>query len=1398
MFRFGMYQKTLPPEHPLSRAWAGIKEHWHSYGWWTLLVFALVTALSTGAFLWLGLPLSACWGFGIFFGFQVWGAFWFVIWSHLFARGRMAEMRWQGSRFFWRGLFKAALGGGLVWAFLIWRPNLFQSLFWNTSLLIGASAIGISGAFSLLTSLILRIQVYGNVNVDFAENAISSVDTWRQIALLFPFLFFANFVILMHVWHQRYVTPELRQQVNQRHLQLRALRLKSLFDRNNKPLGLYERTESDWHEEYNDPALLQWPISQAIALSEGEVQQPTWWWRYLPDGQQLLSEPFSLEAFLRVPYYFLKQRRKVGGSTPALQAAKNFIDFGEARHRRGILKTIQIKLFEEIPRSYVMSQHLTPREMMATYMATLWSGYSNHYGLHRMSLYYFGQSKPSALTWNQAVVLAASLPNPGHLNPWFLSSCRQHKCSTRGRKRAWKTWNKRIDALKEKLRAQGIKVPDDLPKFVNKMNKLRVLSKKNLIQDSHIRRWVRQERKEYKEWPKASVAQLSFDYALTHTLQKPAPPPPKAKRYRSKVSLPQKHPILATKGAKASSRPAFTAVAPQPQAPTWLPANFVGLMMPSLETYRKELPTLQLAFTLVDARDGMILSQYGGDQQVDMASAGKPVVGSTFKVLTLLTAGRFWPDALPLLNAGEGKTYKQRKTKRFFYHQPPKGRGHAIQNSHSMAKYLTKRAALRVSANIGFVFFSLRWSWFTPSSMDQEILRIGLSQMYQEKYKTTPEKVAKIVEKRIKDPTLLLIDLRDLFGYRPYFRELRQGSLFEAAKAQAILSLLKRRAIAPKRLTRFLDSDSLQGFSRRLQGEYYQHRATLQKAWGPGVSLPLLMWNKDFRMELGLRYIIHIAKQVTGLDPQKRHLAPVMTMTLGTHNASNSELAAVAATVAAQQVRRPHIIQRLYRGKKVLYDAAVQRIQPKLALSFQETYQAMQSVLRAGTAARSGAMLAKKHGYRILKESGAKTGTVQNSKGVSCIGFVGHRAGSLSLSTPEYRRLRTLRLRSSYTTRLASYEKAVKREQRRLEKASTPKAKARIEKVLQGAKKRLEAYQKLLQRYDEAAQRYLRTGRIWRETEQQAERAWLSAEVHKKRASLHQRQAHIYREYAAGNERMLQLFVKWFERYHKERQDHLQKRTEEAEQAKQSFQRASQARKEALEQYEKKVQEIGFPRQQKQHFALYKSTQQQRKQWHQSLSAKCRGIRDVRGCQLRLLIAQRAPKRQLAKQLHESLRRLQRAKLALQRAKLATRRSQAQKKLAQKRLQAAQKRLEAAQKRLVEKTPRFLHYVQQRQINRERKTKWLQRAKVEEQAGIDRLKIREQSLEKQKQLLVLAKQQKDTYKRTEAQVYTTHKAWSLSSSKACYLLFTLLARWKEYDDQTSAPAATKHASLMKK
>lgn len=960
--------------------------------WWVLVlrILALFAVLFGGSWavlgLFLGLPNNVAMLFAAVLGVQGCGLGWISAGIRSRVRQNIVEARFESHRLRKRGWIALAFFTAGFAAFVVLVP---KGIWLQTFSAVGLLLLGVYGGFSVLASHLIEWES-GMLSHGFTGRWLGRLTAFVVACTGFILIMIVNFLGGIHWWYNTYITPEKRQEVSARNRYLKDIKLTTLFDRHNRYIGLYRKTESDWSDHYNDPKLLDWHVSRVISLAEGQVRPPAWWWRYLPDGEKLKCEPFSIEAFLRMPYYMIKQRRRVGGSTPALQAAKNFLDFGGSRRGKGLLTTVRTKLFAEMPRAYIMCQSFSSRDMMAIYQATLWAGKGANYGVHRMALHYFDVDDPSSLSWNQAVVVAASLPNPGRLNPWYVESCRKGACKNKRREAVYKVWKKRIQMIKARMRREGIKVPKELPAFKDGLGKLKAISYRWKNHDVHIRSWIQQriqkQAPQLKQWESGAQIRLFYDRRLlTGTQQKP---------------------------------------------------GLASIAQKSIEAFRYQLDDLQISFALIDTRNGRLTSLYGGDGSVDMALAKKPVVGSTFKVLTLMV-GDQWPDQLPLLNKGREKANRRR----FSYHPTPRHKGHWVRNSHAMPAYVLKPEALSISANIGFVFFSLRWTWMTSPLTWIKVFSKGLQQMFMKKYKATKEQAKEAVEELMRDPVKLRRKLVRDFGYKPYFANLREQATFEAAKAATIKTLLSDAEVDKKHLTDLLAleaSDSMESLSQKIKDTFAKEKEAVAKRFQGTMSLEELSWARELRMEMGLRYIISLAKEVAGYDPKENHLLPVMTMTLGVNDADTVQLASVPALVTSKTLRRPKLLMTIGREKEVHYSGQAQMLE-RLSVSqeaLKQVHAAMQQVLKkGGTAASAGAFLKKKYGDAIMAQAGAKTGTVQSTRGVSCIGFLEHRAGAVTLSTPKNEKLKAYRVRRSLTNKLALYERRTKYWYKRFERA---------------------------------------------------------------------------------------------------------------------------------------------------------------------------------------------------------------------------------------------------------------------------------------------------------------------------------------------------------------------------
>jgi hypothetical protein len=1005
-----------------------------------LLVLVVIGGGSLSILLLIGFPHSFALLFSAVLTVEATCVLWFGWQLRDVIQKRISDSRHKLDQLYWRGAISMSAFIGLLLVMRLWLPT---GIWYQTTAIVLMSLLLLYALFYLLAALCLRQEGEGHLAFGFTERWFARFAFSLVIICSLGVLSLVNFLGGIFWWYRQYVTQDRRVEVVQRNQLLKSIQLTALFDRHRRYLGLHTKTESDWSRHYNDPNIMSWTVSRVIDLAEGQVIKPAWWWRYLPDGDKLLCEPFSIEAFIKVPYYFIKQQRKVGGSTPTLQAAKNFMDFGAARLGQGMLTTVRTKLFDEMPRAYIMCQSFSPREMMAIYQATLWAGQSANYGLHRLALYFYNKDELPTLDWNEATVLVASLPNPGRLNPWYLESCRLGKCENQTKAKVYDVWLRRIKQLKAGLRQRGVSVSEALPAFSNGLARLQAISHKWKNHDIHLRQWISGLMpEEVKDWDRGSRIYLHYDRALT---------------------------------VGDNNKP-----------------GLIDAVRQTIHSYREQLDDLQLSFSLVDARTGHITSQYGGDGDVDMALAHKPVVGSMFKVITLLV-GNYWPDTLPIINRGQ----KNKNSRYFIYQSTNRQTGHVVRNSAAMPEYVDKLQALTISANIAFVFFSLRWTWFVPPVQWLEILHIGLAQMYEDKFQLSPEQARAKAQHLISNPEELRLDLIRHFGYQRHLQNLREHSAYEAAKTATINNLLHDPSISDKRqLTDLLAADNDSELLNMLPEirTYFENQRQIyaSRYKEGGINLEIMSWNRAFRMEIGLRYLIHLATKIADFDRKKNNLQPVMTLTLGVNDAQTHQLAAIASFLAHRQYSPPVLIQSILRGEHNLTPPAKPEREtlPVPIQSIDFVRKAMSEVLRIGTAKSSGHILVAQYGAEILEQSGAKTGTVQKTRGISCLGFIGHRAGAITLSTPTNETLTTFRIRRSLLRNQANYQKQFSLLQTRYQKAAPGSARARrARQFAQQYQIRLSQVERIISEAKQIGKQYHQARKSYKENLKQANKA---------------------------------------------------------------------------------------------------------------------------------------------------------------------------------------------------------------------------------------------------------------------------------------------------------------------
>jgi hypothetical protein len=561
----------------------------------------------------------------------------------------------------------------------------------------------------------------------------------------------------------------------------------------------------------------------------------------------------------------------------------------------------------------------------------------------------------------------------------------------------------------------------------------------------------------------------------------------------------------------------------------------------------------------------------------------------------------------------------------------------------------------------------------------------------------------------------------------------------------AIQELITKRGVSPRTLTLFLDADSLKGFGGYIQNKWAHYRYKMAKEWKEKQDWEWVSWIRPLRMELGLRYIIHLGKQTAGYNERRDNLRPVLTMTLGVNNADTRQLASIAATVAARRVVHPQIVRVIKRGKQIKYAASL----PKQGLglpsgTFDSIQKAMNGVLRWGTATRAGRLIHKTHGIQWLKRSGAKTGTVQRSKGVSCVGYMGQYAGALTISTPRNRPLVKYTLHPSLTIREKALQAKADAYLRCFEKATKESRKAKwCERKWRVWQQRVLRQKRLIASYKAKAKTYLSMGRIWKRSERKAGKFQRLADVLSARMARKHRQIGIYKKYISGEQRMIRLYEKWFARFDKKMKQSLEKATKGKQKADKEYQALNDALTKARAKIEQTKQAL------KAHKPIRRKGKKNRIKW-------------------------RALVRQYQRDRYSIKRKRYRIKIMKVRSKHATKRKGRYEHL------------------LKHKTNTYRRNQKRMRNNQQRMKKW-QTLIGQTEKDVQRLiNERTQALQKRDQWQKQAKQEEARYIRLENDVKRTHTKWGLYSSDACWMLFSLFSQWKQYDQQTTKQAAARH------
>lgn len=275
----------------------------------------------------------------------------------------------------------------------------------------------------------------------------------------------------VHWWHKQFVTPALAKKVLRRGSYLFHRKHTKIIYSNKDIFTIYDRHPTDFDDSYKDPNLMQWKISRLVYMAEGAIRKPRFWWAFMPEGKQLRCEPFAIDSMLGAFTRSIHSKKWFGGSTPVVQLAKNIMTLGRTRGLSSFEK-LEVKVFQELPIAYTLCRHYTPRQILQLYLLTVWIGTSNHYGLHRLTLRFFGVKNPALLTMKQAIYIVASLPNPAIYNPWYMKSCLKGQCHNATQRRFFKKWKSRLRNISLRAYETGL-IPatqkKDLIKMIHQM-----------------------------------------------------------------------------------------------------------------------------------------------------------------------------------------------------------------------------------------------------------------------------------------------------------------------------------------------------------------------------------------------------------------------------------------------------------------------------------------------------------------------------------------------------------------------------------------------------------------------------------------------------------------------------------------------------------------------------------------------------------------------------------------------------------------------------------------------------------------------------------------------------------------------------------------------------------------
>lgn len=922
-----------------------------------------------------------------------------------------------------------------------------------------------------------------------------------SVFIVFPaFLFIGTGLYFRYQWYPTYVVKAKEaDRVKQRYEVLRGRKETFLYDYSDiRLMSPYTGLKSSWR---GDKITMKLPVTKVVLASEGDIDYnqckgniscmvltPAFHLfvkMFNPGKKKLNCQPLSPDGLARIPLQAYRGT-KSGGSNPVQQLAKTYYCFkrtkdGNCKQMRSLQKKkmkekkkrknrlarkvdIAIHKFTtELATATVLCEQFSKLDVMRLYFNGLYYGKGDQYGLQYQSTYYFAK-QPEKLNFYESVIIAAGLPNPAQLNPWFLKSCRtgygKGKCKRGSRRwRKYREWRKRIrnvianvrKSIKPQDRSQFLKdikaaghhndlsKPFGISLFRDGLDKkgVELDLARNTRHGIHLRKyWITPVLEREKI---AKAAQSGYRIYLTYS-----------KKLRASIDAVRK-----------------TAL-----------AEFRSLLKQSDDT-KPEQDKVQVAFTITNAQTGEELVREGGDLYVDMNTAPKSGMGSVYKIMTLLVLSQFWPNGIPFINYGVNRKQScgggpEKCTQvRYFYGTRSYYKSRRLydpKNDHGMRPYVDKVRALAKSANIGFVFLSLRYIHFLNNQKKRELFTKSLENMYLQKhpnatYKEAAEKVAKMfaeggythLERFIK---------RTWDGYLLCDPLQRQKAAFEAAKAATLAHFRSQVTVYNTdagftplgiSLAELVGSNPAKGLSPKVGEEvkkvFDQKLSHFQMKYSGPVTTEEALYYPRLSVVLGLQYLEHMTRKIMGIRmPRGKKVdgwqaAPGMTLGTGSFTIRNM-LRIPMLVVSNGQGGLPYIVRSVESGEpgkkvgdnksdfgniEVLYDHASKKLPVRSWVklipsdSFRITQRAMAAVASSGTAYRAYRELKNHFGDKFSTiRSGFKTGTANDVRGVACSGFLEDTsttpsiklAGALTISTPSNKTLAICRYSDSSQYRL--------------------------------------------------------------------------------------------------------------------------------------------------------------------------------------------------------------------------------------------------------------------------------------------------------------------------------------------------------------------------------------------